>query len=359
MIEATCASDRAKLVAAIDSAVKKSEAFEVEHRIADPAGGERFVYQRGLVILEGQKAIKIVGATQDITARKKAESELERTHSQLLDVSRQAGMAEVATGVLHNVGNVLNSVNVSAQVIVDRMNKLKISNVSRLAKLLREHESDIGSFMVHERQGKQFPAFLSQVAEHLESTQAAALEEIAVLRKNIEHIKDIVAMQQTYAKVTGVRESVKASDLVEDAVRMNMSALDRHEVTVEKELDEGPPIRVEKHKVLQILVNLIRNAKYACDESSAKDKRVVVSVKHSAPFVTISVRDNGVGIPRENLTRIFNHGFTTRKDGHGFGLHSGALAAKELGGSLRVQSDGTGRGATFTLEIPIEPAPKS
>jgi len=114
-----------------------------------------------------------------------------------------------------------------------------------------------------------------------------------------------------------------------------------------------PPITVEKHKVLQILVNLIRNAKHACDESGRKDKQVTVRIAKGGGRITVSVTDNGVGIPPENMTRIFNHGFTTRKDGHGFGLHSGALAAKEMGGSLSVTSDGLGHGATFTLELPV------
>jgi C4-dicarboxylate-specific signal transduction histidine kinase len=105
--------------------------------------------------------------------------------------------------------------------------------------------------------------------------------------------------------------------------------------------------------VLQILVNLIRNAKYACDEAGRPDKRLSMRVTKGDELVRIAVRDNGIGIPPENLTRIFGHGFTTKKDGHGFGLHSGALAAKELGGSLTAHSDGVGRGATFTLELPL------
>ncbi len=111
----------------------------------------------------------------------------------------------------------------------------------------------------------------------------------------------------------------------------------------------------EKHKVLQILVNLMRNAKYACDESGRNDKRLTVRLTNGDDRVRISVIDNGVGIPAENLTRIFNHGYTTRKDGHGFGLHSAALAARELGGALQVRSQGAGFGATFTLELPVHP----
>ena len=116
-----------------------------------------------------------------------------------------------------------------------------------------------------------------------------------------------------------------------------------------------PEVSADKHKVLQILVNLIRNAKYACDESGRDDKRLVMRASNGDDRVRIAVIDNGIGIPAENLTRIFAHGFTTRKDGHGFGLHSGALAAKELGGALRAHSDSVGRGATFTLELPLRP----
>jgi signal transduction histidine kinase len=163
-------------------------------------------------------------------------------------------------------------------------------------------------------------------------------------------------MQQSYSKTSGMVESLAAADLVDDALRMNNGAMERHQVKVVRDYGKVPPILVDKHKVLQILVNLIRNAKYACDDSGRTDKQIILRVFNGDGRVKISVVDNGVGIPQENLTRIFNHGFTTRKDGHGFGLHSGALAARELGGTLRVSSDGPGQGADFTLELPIQKA---
>jgi signal transduction histidine kinase len=145
-------------------------------------------------------------------------------------------------------------------------------------------------------------------------------------------------------------------DLVEDAVRMNASAVVRHDIRISREYDPRVPgINVEKHKVLQVLVNLIRNAMYACDDSGRTEKRLTLRVANGGDKVRISVCDNGVGIPAENMSRIFDHGFTTRKNGHGFGLHSGALAAKEMGGALLAKSDGPGQGATFTLELPVQP----
>jgi two-component system NtrC family sensor kinase len=172
--------------------------------------------------------------------------------------------------------------------------------------------------------------------------------------QHIEHIKEIVAMQQSYAKVSGVCEDLAPAGLVEDALRMNAAAFDRHHIEVTREFADGtPPVRVDRHKVLQILINLLRNAKYAMEAQSGQAKRLVVRVGMAAPDrVGITVSDNGVGIDPDHLTRIFSHGFTTKKDGHGFGLHSGANAAKEMGGALIAHSDGPGKGAEFTLELP-------
>jgi PAS domain S-box-containing protein len=301
---------------------------------------------------ETGKIIGTFGISQNITSIKEAEAKLEAVHRQLIDASRQAGMAEVATSVLHNVGNVLNSINVTATLVEDRVRKSRGSDLNRLLKLLDEHMGDLGTFFGHDPRGQKVPEFLRQLAERLAGEQALVLAELASLRKNVEHIKDIVAMQQSYSKISGVVETVKVCDLVEDTLRMNAAALARHDVRVVREYGPVTTLSTDKHKVLQILINLVRNAKYSCDESGRSDKRIVVKVADGEELVRISIIDNGVGIKPENLIRIFNHGFTTRKDGHGFGLHSGALAAKELGGALIVHSDGPGKGAAFTLELP-------
>jgi PAS domain S-box-containing protein len=294
------------------------------------------------------------GISKDITAIKETEIKLEAVYRQLVDTSRQAGMAEVATSVLHNVGNVLNSVNVSSSLISEKVRSLKISNVTKAVALMRAHENNLNDFLANDPKGKQLPSYLSNLAAHLAQEQEDILREADSLASNIIHIKEIVAMQQNYAKTSGVLESLKIVDLVEDAIRMNTGAMTRHNVKVVRDFAEVPPILVEKHKVLQILVNLIRNAKYACDDSGKTDKQISLRVANGNGRIKISVADNGIGIPPENLTRIFSHGFTTRKEGHGFGLHSGALSAKEMGGSLAASSDGPGHGATFTLELPIQ-----
>jgi len=326
-----------------------------EEYFLDEAGRKSWLLTSKLPLRDQHGTIVgLIGIGRDITAIKKAEEKLEQTHKQLLETSRQAGMAEVAVSVLHNVGNVLNSVNVASSCVADSLRNSKAANLAKIVALLREHEADLGDFITNDPKGKQLPGYLAQLAEHLAGEQTVALEKLARLQKNIEHISDIVATQQNYAKTSDVLESLSIVELVEDAVRMNVSSMERHNIKMLREYSETPPVLTDKHKVLQILVNLISNAKHACTDSEKPDKQIILRVANDNGRIKISVIDNGVGIPAENMTLIFNHGFTTRKNGHGFGLHSGALAAKEMGGSLAAFSDGPARGATFTLTLPIQ-----
>ena len=304
------------------------------------------------------------GISKDVTDSKQLEQDLEQAHKDLLGASRIAGMAEVATGVLHNVGNVLNSLNVSASVLTAGLRQSKVDSLARLSALFREHAADLGSFLTDDPKGRRVPEFLESLARHAVSERDRLRQELASLQKNIDHIKEIVSMQQAYATMVGVVEPLDPVALMEDSLRMNAGALVRHEVRVAREFSFVPPVLAEKAKVLQILVNLIRNAKYACDESGRHDKLVTLRIAAVPPAdpsggdtgrVRLVVCDNGVGIQAGNLARIFAHGFTTRTGGHGFGLHSSANAAREMKGSLVAQSDGPDRGATFTLDLPAAP----
>ena len=215
----------------------------------------------------------------DITERKQAEAAMERIHQQLLETSRQAGMAEVATSVLHNVGNVLNSVNVSASLVVENVKNSRAASMAKVVALLREHEADLGSYITSDPKGQHIPAFLEQLAQEWLEQQQTVVKELESLRANIDHIKEIVAMQQSYAKVSGATEIVDVRDLVEDSLRMNEGTPDKEQVRVVREFEEVPPISVEKHKVLQILVNLVRNAKHACDDLEVATKRITLRIR--------------------------------------------------------------------------------
>jgi PAS domain S-box-containing protein len=302
--------------------------------------------------------IGLVGIGRDITPLKKAEEKLETFHRELMVASRLAGMSEVATSMLHNLGNVLNSVNVSAAVILERLRKLRVDRVSEVAGLLRDHRGDLARFLSEDERGGKIVEFVGKLAEHLEQERNQLRSEAEGLGEKIQHISEIVAMQQTYARAAGVAEQVAIADLVEDALRIHAGAFERNGIAIVRHYETTPTLLVDRHKVLQILVNLLSNAEHACQESPQKQKQVALRIAAGVlSRVRIDVADNGVGIAPDHLTSIFSQGFTTRKDGHGFGLHSSALAARELGGSLTVHSEGLGKGATFTLELPAPRVP--
>ncbi len=319
--------------------------------------GEQFHTLTDLSIPPGYEESweKVFLSVVDITSRKEAERELEDVHLRLLEASRQAGMAEVATGVLHNVGNVLNSVNVSASLVSDAINNSRGVNLSKVASLIEENERDLGSFLTTDPKGRKLPGYIRDLSDCILKEREDLTKELDQLRKNVEHIKDVVSMQQNYANLSGLVEKHDIVDLIEDAFAINVAGFERHGIEIIREFESTPPVLVDKHKVLQILVNLMQNSKYAVSDNGHEEKKIVLGVgRNDNSRAKITVQDNGVGIAPENLARVFSHGFTTRKDGHGFGLHSGANAAREMNGALSAYSDGVGCGATFTLELPIQ-----
>ncbi|MGR3888022.1 DAHL domain-containing protein [Pseudomonas sp. 1152_12] len=302
------------------------------------------------------RALKAVNESleQRVEARTR---ELKDAQSELLDSARQAGMAEIATNVLHNVGNVLNSVNISAELVTRKLRTSKALGLGKAMQLINEHPDDLGTYLREDEKGKLLPGYLNQLVDAIAIEQQGLTDELAQLSKSVDHIKDIVSTQQSYAGVSSLLEPVQISALMDDALRMNSGALSRHHVTVVKEYAEVPELMADKHRLLLIMVNLISNAKYAMSNLSDRSRQITLSITTvEGSLLQISVKDEGEGIPAENMTRIFTHGFTTRKEGHGFGLHSCALAAIEMNGRVTAHSDGPGKGAVFTLQIPLNDA---
>jgi signal transduction histidine kinase len=280
--------------------------------------------------------------------------ELRDVQSQLVDAARRAGMAEVATNVLHNVGNVLNSVSTAAMLARERLAGLRLAHVTRVANLLEEHRSGLGPYLTEDERGRKIVPFLKQLGSHMDDEHKELRALLSDVNRYTEHIGTIVKLQQGYARHSQVKQPVLLEELLDEALRINEAALARHGVTVERILESLPPVLTERHKVLMILINLISNAKYAMDGVPEDKRRLTLRVARvPGDRVQLEVRDTGVGIAPELLTRIFQHGFSTREQGHGFGLHSSALAARELGGTLSAHSDGPGQGASFVLELPL------
>jgi signal transduction histidine kinase len=285
---------------------------------------------------------------------KQSREELDKTHAELMESSRLAGMAEIASGVIHNVRNVLTSINIASSLVTESVKNSKAVNLKKIVALLREHEVNLGEFLTKDPKGQQAMIYLGALSEHLVQEQEKLIKELGMIQEGTKHIEDIVRAQQSYARVSGFTETLKVGDVIQDALKMSVPS--KGSVQIVKEIPEDLVVTVERHKMLQILVNLMRNAKQACDGSPDDAKRLTIRATNGDDFIHVAVSDTGMGIDPKNLDRIFSHGFTTKKDGHGFGLHSSAAAARQLGGALRVSSEGVGKGATFTLDLPVKPA---
>lgn len=291
---------------------------------------------------------------EQIEAKEQARAELVQAQQRLIDLSRRSGMAEVASSVLHNVGNVLNSVNVSASLVAGKVKDSRMGKLKALVGLLADHRNDLQQFLETDAKGQRVLPYLGNLVTHFEQEQHGLLSELDLLTAHVGHIKQIIATQQNYAKVSGLIETFDMRELVEDAIRIAEPGLQSRQITLLRQYEDAPPVSSDKHQILQILLNLLRNARQAVEDAHRAERVIRVRIQAATGnLVRIEVKDSGVGIESENLTRIFGHGFTTRADGHGFGLHSGALAAKQLGGELTAESEGPGLGATFTLVLPV------
>lgn len=368
--------DREKVSQQLDKCTRGEKVESFEYRIIRKDMAMRWV--KSTIVQHFNRNGQITSydcLLQDITERKNAETEmkiarekaeeaqakleklnlqLETTYKKLMETAHSAGMAEVAAEVLHNVGNALNSINVSAATVIEKLSKSEIDNLTKLAELLCEHSNNLEDFLKNDPQGKHIPTYLSELSKHLTSQQNETIERLDAIIKNVRQVRDIVKMQQTYTGIEKHQDSVMLNELIENAIEINNAGLQRQSVEVIREYDDIGSILIDRQRCLQTLVNLIDNAENSLSKSDNDLKVLKIrTVKTNGSKLRIEVCDNGVGIAPTELNSIFDRGFTTKQAGRGFGLHSSLLAAKDMQGSLVAQSDGIGKGATFILELPL------
>jgi NO-binding membrane sensor protein with MHYT domain/nitrogen-specific signal transduction histidine kinase len=352
VLRMTHPDDRSIMLDAIAQAVReRREVCTFRFRVVPPNGDVVHLEAHARVFCDyAGKPVRILGVSWDVTEEVMQEERKRELQSQLRDASRDAGMAEVATGVLHNVGNVLNSLGVSASLLQSKLRDSRVGNVQRIATLLAERSQDLGGFFANDERGRQMPGYLAQLGENLNAENLQLRAEAAAITAHVGHIRNIVAAQQTYARRGGVTESVDLAELLDSAVAIHFTEMT--DVIVRREYEPVAPLTLDRHKLIQILGNLLSNARHALKNRTQGEARLTLRIR--APQtggVTIEVQDSGVGIAPEVIDRLFEFGFTTKRDGHGFGLHTSAILAKDLGGSLAAHSDGAGQGARFTLTL--------
>ena len=353
--------DREHVVRTFSGLTQDARSLDVEYRIARPDGELRWVQVRGFQVRDSEdKLVCHTGIVTDTTERKLAQAELDTAHKQLMEASRRAGMAEIASNVLHNVGNILNSVTVSAGLVRGTLRTSRAHGLRSAVQMMNAHADDMGAFLAHDDKGRLLPAYISAISQALLEEQDGMVDELEHLARCIDHIREVVTTQQTHAAKAGAVAPARIADLIEDALRITGEALERDGISVRKDYGEVPRLKLDRSRVLQVLVNLIGNAREALRGMPAQSRQITLRAHADGERLRVCVQDQGEGISDVILSRLFAYGFTTRKHGHGFGLHSCAQAAADMRGTLTAHSDGPGRGATFTLELPlelVEPAP--
>lgn len=365
VIELVHEEDRDKLKESIERAFSEGKDFELELRFLNKKENKYYwhftkahphIHRNDNKDNADQSSIRYLsGIAMDITERKRADESLKEMHQKLLSISRQAGMAEVATSVLHNIGNILNSANVSIAVILETVKKARVDKLIKVSQMILEHLTKKDDYLINDEKGKLIPDYLLALTKKNQDEYKEIATEIKNIENHLHHIKDIVALQKDISGISGVKEKIIVNEVVDQAIHMGCSSTDAKEIEIIKNYQYKSSVFSERTKLLQILVNLIRNAKDSVTHYSNVPRKITINIKKmdNDTDVAITVTDNGCGIAAENITKIFSLGFTTKPNGHGFGLHSSAIAATELGGILRAESEGEGKGATFIVELPL------
>jgi PAS domain S-box-containing protein len=292
---------------------------------------------------------------RNISSRIQTEDALREAQQELIQTAHHAGMAEVATGVLHDVGNLLNSVNVSCEMIMKVLHESSLNSMAKVNHLLAS-QADPGAFISDDPKGQKVPRLYGQLGDRMEKEREEMLEEAEHLKSKIQIIRDVISTQQGYAKTGLFFEEARMETLVEDALAILKSSMEQGNLNIEKNYISVPTVSVQKSKFVHIILNLLKNARDALIKVTDRPCIIridILSDPLDPKYACVKVTDNGEGIAEKDLELIFTHGFTTKSTGHGFGLHSCANLMTEMNGRIHAESLGKGRGASFILALPI------
>lgn len=345
--------DREELKQKVDTALSDKIDYECDFRLLTLDGDYRWFQTIGQC-KDGDQ--QLTGIIVDIHKKKATEEEIKELNNRIVSTARRAGMVEVATSILHNIGNILNSSNVSISMLKKGMSQSYQQKLAKIAEMLDQHKDNLADFLTNDPKGQVIPKYLTTLSGMIGDEQDKNTHEIDNLTNDLNHIKEIVSMQESISGVSSIKEKIFIPELLDTAINMSLISSKDKEIEVIKEFDNSPLLNTDKSKLLQIFVNLIQNARDATlsnSDNPFKEIKLIIK-KTDENIIQVRIEDNGLGIDPEHLERIFAFGFTTKEHGHGFGLHSSALCAQEMGGSLRAESLGKGHGAQFILTLPIK-----
>lgn len=299
--------------------------------------------------------LKISGIAIDITSLKEANEKLYSLQQKFLISAREAGMADIATNVLHNVENILNSINVSIVSIHEQLNNSIINDLQEVSRLLKQHKKTIADYISKDKNGKYIPEFISKIYEKLNSEKIIITNETKSLEVNLSHIRDIITLEQSLSTKMGLTEKTDIPELIKDVLMLTKTRYQATKIQIVTDFSPIKTVIIDREKLFYVLTSLVINAIDSVLESNNHNKKIILRLKQKNDrCFMIQINDTGVGIKHENLKKIFSYEFTTKTRGHGFGLHTSVNYIEELSGSISAESEGENKGATFTLVLPFK-----
>jgi signal transduction histidine kinase len=264
-------------------------------------------------------------------------------------------MAEIAIGLMHNVGNLLNSVNVSSDRIRELVQRAPLEGLGKLRALLDAHQDHLPEFFAHDPRAKLVGQYLEKIAEELRGGLRCIEGEAGELQNRVSLIRETIATLQAYAREGRdalPSQPIEIAQTIETALKLQEGNLVRQRVEIVRDLSDVPPLIARQAELVHVFMNLIKNAVEAMRSTPPEARRLTVQLRVEDGFIRVRFTDAGEGITRENAPRIFTYGFTTKPDGHGFGLHTCANHVRQMGGTIQAESEGPNRGASFVLSFP-------
>ncbi len=288
-----------------------------------------------------------------IVEKEKAERDLKEAQNLLIESAYKAGLADLAGDTLHNIGNVVNSIHVSSDIVKNVIKENPGENYTKACNILHENLDNFPEFFASDPKGEQLIKYFLLLEKPIVNSFEQIDENLEVIRDKAAAIGNIIARQSKFINSPYFLEKQNMCEVVDSVIQLVPDLHTDSSITIDKQYESVPSIKLQKPSIIRILLNILDNSVHALKYSRNLNKVLMISIKKDNEYVTTSITDNGYGIAEENMDKIFKNSFTTKKGGFGLDLHNAANIINEMGGELKIDSKGINKGATVSISLPL------
>ena len=342
----------ARGLAAIDACLEKQKGCDAVFECERPDGSSYQAKCRIRPISNAaQEFIGFVAYHRDISQQRSLEDENQKLQCQVTEAAKHAASVAMTHSALENVADALTTANVMTGLVLNRVKSFAPTRIEQAGALIEQHVDDLAAFVRHDEQGRHLPAYLKSLASRISRENNLLKEEIGRLQTGIVAARDLVERQKDHTRLAQFLEPVQLNDILRDAL---LAVPMGDDVQVVEAMDNAlPKVHADRRKLMQVMVNLLSNARHALRVSGKTALTLQVRTFLHDDKVVLEIADNGCGIPPERIRRVFRRGNSAWAEGRGYGLYCSQQAAEEMGGELAAQSEGESSGATFRFALPL------